>query len=469
MRCGAGQAIFVRVMQDSIFHKIWRSIFARPLVVGEEKEQRRTMLAFFVLHMRPLRLPERNLRFSHTFGLGGMTLVLLFLLVMTGVLLMLAYEATPERAYASIVSLEQGTQFGAFVRSIHYWSANLIVAVALCHLLRVFLTGGIYDGRQFNWVIGLALFGLIFGANFTGYLLPWDQLSYWAVTICTSMLGFVPLIGDWLQTVVRGGEEIGASTLIIFYTMHTTIVPVLFVIIATLHFWRVRKAKGVVLATSLGTSDDDAPSLVPTYPHLLVRELAVASTLIAAVMLIAALFDAGMGEPANPGMSSNPAKAPWFFMGFQEMQLHIHPLFSVVLIPMLCIVFLVLAPYLHTRGTGRGIWFISAAGRRSSQVAAFVGCITTALLVIVREFWLDGGDWFGSLDPVIRQGLMPFIMIVVLVVAVMVFLKRRFVIAAEEIHQALFVLLLSSLVTLTIIGVWFRGPGMALTWPWKTM
>ena len=233
------------------------------------------MLAFLVLHLRPLRVPERNLRFAHTFGLGGMSLVLLFLLAATGVLLMLGYEATPETAYASIVNLERDMLFGAFVRSIHYWSANLLVAVGLCHLLRVFLTGGIYDGRQFNWVIGLGLLALILAANFTGYLLPWDQLSFWAVTICTSMLAYIPVIGEWLQTVSRGGPEVGGATLVLFYTLHTTIVPVLFVVLVSLHFWRIRKARGVVPARSLTDSEEEEAAKVTTYPHLLVRELAV--------------------------------------------------------------------------------------------------------------------------------------------------------------------------------------------------
>ena len=457
-------------MRDgALLRRVWRSIFARPLLVEEENERRQTMLAFLVLHLRPLRVPERNLRFAHTFGLGGMSLVLLFLLAATGVLLMLGYEATPETAYASIVNLERDMLFGAFVRSIHYWSANLLVAVGLCHLLRVFLTGGIYDGRQFNWVIGLGLLALILAANFTGYLLPWDQLSFWAVTICTSMLAYIPVIGEWLQTVSRGGPEVGGATLVLFYTLHTTIVPVLFVVLVSLHFWRIRKARGVVPARSLTDSEEEEAAKVTTYPHLLVRELAVGSALTAAVMLVAALFGAGIGEPANPGMSSNPAKAPWFFMGFQELQLHIHPLFSVVFIPVLCAFLLALVPYLGTRGLGRGIWFISEKGLRSSAVAALAGGLMTVVLVLVNEFLLDGAAMLGFLPPVVRQGLLPFLVIAALVVGLVAVLKRRFSIEAEEVHQALFVVLFSVLVTLTIVGVWFRGQGMALTWPWKVL
>ncbi len=187
--------------------RIVQSVFPRPIVPRSDADRRRTVLEFLVLHMRPVRLPESSLRYTHTWGLGGMSLVLLGLLAATGLLLMLVYEPVPERAYDSVVSLQQDVVFGGLVRNLHHWSANLLVAVALLHLLRVFFTGGFHGQRSFNWVIGLSLLLAILASNFTGYLLPWDQLSYWAVTICTGMLGYVPWIGEWLQSVARGGSR----------------------------------------------------------------------------------------------------------------------------------------------------------------------------------------------------------------------------------------------------------------------
>ncbi len=190
---------------------------------------------YFFLHMRPNRLPAATLRYTHTFGLGGMSAVLVILLILTGALMMLAYEPTPDRAHDSITGLQTETLFGPLIRGLHYWSANLLIAVALLHLLRVFFTGAKDGPRKLNWVIGLTLLACVLASNFTGYLLPWDQLSYWAVTICTGMLGYVPGIGGWLQEAARGGPDVGPTTLIIFYTLHTTVVPVALALLMGFH------------------------------------------------------------------------------------------------------------------------------------------------------------------------------------------------------------------------------------------
>ena len=154
--------------RSSVVAEIWRSIFPRPIIPRTERERRRTILEFFVLHMRPVRVRRSTLPYTHTFGLGGSSLTLIGLMVFTGVLLMLAYEPSPERAYDSIVSLQEGTLFGGLVRNIHHWSANLLVAVVLLHMLRVFFTGGFHGPRRFNWVIGLALANI---ANTTALIL----------------------------------------------------------------------------------------------------------------------------------------------------------------------------------------------------------------------------------------------------------------------------------------------------------
>ena len=307
---------------DVLFRRIWRSVFRGQIVPFTDRDRRWIVFNTLVLHFRPTQLPEKTLRFSHTFGLGGMSLVLILLLFATGILMMFVYEPSPDGAYASITGLQDDVLFGRLVRNTHHWSANILVGVALLHLLRVFLTGGYHGPRQFNWVVGLGLLLFILVANFTGYLLPWDQLSYWAVTISTAMLIYVPWIGEWLQQLARGGPEISAATLIGFYTIHTTVVPALLIVFAALHFWRVRKAKGVVVPRKEGEAAEDKPENVLFLPHLLTREVAVACTLVAVVLLVAVFFDAPLGAEANPGMSPNPAKAPWYFLGFQEHLLH---------------------------------------------------------------------------------------------------------------------------------------------------
>ena len=450
-------------VRSGLIVRVWRSVFPRPIVPRTEREQRKTILDFFVLHARPVRVRQSTLKYTHTFGLGGSSLVLFGLMVATGVLLMLAYEPSPDHAYASVVGMQQQSLFGGFVRNIHHWSANLLVAVVVLHLLRVFLTGGFHGSRQFNWVIGVALLAMVLASNFTGYLLPWDQLAYWAVTICTGMLGYVPLIGGWLQGVARGGAEIGPATLVIFYAFHTTLIPVSMVVLMGFHFWRVRKAGGVVDPRPAGEITEEKPVYVSTLPELLTREVAAALVLVALVLLVSVFFDAPLAAAANPGMSTNPAKAPWYFMGFQELQLHFHPLIAAVIIPFLVALALCAIPYLRFDDEASGPWFLSETGRRTGFLAAAAAIVVTTVLIVVDELLLQPGAGLPSL---LWRGFVPLALIGAGAFGFRLLLIRRFEASKSEVVQALFILFFVALVVLTITGVWFRGPGMALAWPW---
>jgi quinol-cytochrome oxidoreductase complex cytochrome b subunit len=449
--------------REGVLLRVWRSVFPRPIVPRTERDRHKTILDFFVLHMRPVRVRRSTLRYTHTFGLGGSSLVLISLMIGTGVLLMLGYEPSPERAYQSVVALGEESLFGGLVRNIHHWSANLLVAVVLLHMLRVFFTGGFHGPRRFNWVIGLALFAVILASNFTGYLLPWDQLAYWAVTICTGMLGYVPVVGGWLQVVARGGEEIGSATLVIFYTFHTTLLPVALVLLVGLHFWRVRKAGGVVDPRPPEEADNGKPDYVSTLPELLLRELAAAAALIAGVMVISVLVNAPLAAAANPGMSTNPAKAPWYFVGFQELQLHFHPLFAVVVFPALLAVALLSIPYLRYDVEQTGPWFLSETGRRGGWMAAALALTLTPILIVIDELVLQPG---AGLPTVFGRGVVPLAVLVAGLVAFRVLLRRRLQASKGELVQTIFIFFLVAMAVLTATGVWFRGPGMALTWPW---
>jgi quinol-cytochrome oxidoreductase complex cytochrome b subunit len=393
--------------------------------------------------------------------------VLVTVLFATGILLMFAYEPSPERAYESIVSLQDDVLFGKLIRNIHHWSANFLIVIVLFHLLRVYFTGAYHAPRQFNWLIGLSLLACIVVSNFTGYLMPWDQLSYWAITISTGMIGYIPGVGVWLQELVRGGPEIGSATLVIFYTLHTTVVPVLLVVLMAFHFWRVRKAHGVVIPHAADEEPEKAPEYVLTLPNLLLRELVVACILIAFIMVISVLFNAPLGDAANPGMSPNPAKAPWYFLGLQELLLHFHPLFAVVIIPLVASVALVFIPYYRYDTSMAGAWFLSHKGRRVGTLAAVVAAVATPILILADEFWLDMTGWAPGIPSVVRSGLLPTLVIGAALVSFYVFLKRKHGASNNEAIQAMFILLTVVLVILTGIGVWFRGPGMALMWPWS--
>ena len=286
--------------QPGYVRRIWLSMFPAPLPPRSERERTRFLLRNLILHFRPTLVPERTLRFSLTFGLGGMAAVLVVLQLFTGVLLKFVYEPFPTQAYESLIRLQGTFLFGRLIRNIHFWSANFLILVVFLHGLRVLFTGAFHAPRQMNWVIGLTLFLLVVASNLTGYLLPWDQLAYWATTICVGMLEYIPFIGTWLQRAILGGSQMGLPTLRNFYAFHTAVIPALIVALMAFHFWRVRKAGGLVIPRSPGEELIDKPITVSTVPHLLVREVTVALCLVAFVMVFSVVFDAPMGASANP-------------------------------------------------------------------------------------------------------------------------------------------------------------------------
>ncbi len=418
--------------------------------------------------MRPVRLPERTVAFRHTFGLGGMAAALVLLLILTGVLLMFVYEPTPERAYGSIEALRRDVRFGGLVRNVHHWSANLLVIITFLHLLRTFFTGAFHGARQFNWVIGTLLLLVVLAANFTGYLLPWDQLSYWAITIVTAMLGYVPAIGDGLRQLARGGPEIGSATLINFYTFHTTVFPVTLVTLMAFHFWRVRKAGGVVVPRAYDEAVEERPDTVLFVPSLLAREFVTALVLVASVLVISVAFDAGLAEPANPGMSPNPAKAPWYFLGLQELLLHFHPTWAVVILPGLALLGLLAIPYIRYDEPMEGPWFLSTIGRSLAIAGAVAALALTPLWVLLDEYVTDWSGWLAGLPPGLSEGLVPAVIALGVMWGVVRLAARQHGGNRQEVLQAAFAFVTTALVILTIVGVWFRGEGMALTWPWTS-
>jgi len=444
--------------------RLWRSVFRGPIAPRTDRERKWVVLNNFILHFRPVRLPAKTLGYAHTFGLGGMSLVLVLLLIGTGALLMFAYEPVSGDAYRSVLRLEDDLLFGGFVRGVHHWSANLLIVVVVLHLLRVFFSGAFHPPRQFNWVIGLGLLACVLASNFTGYLLPWDQLSYWAITISTGMLSYVPIAGEWLQRTVRGGDEIGRATLITFYTLHTTVVPVVLLVLMGFHFWRVRKAKGVVVPRAPNDALDDEPEKVLGVPFLLLRELVVALALLAFVSLVAALFAAPLGEAANPGMSPNPAKAPWYFMGIQELFLHFHPLFAVLLLPVAAVLALLMIPYVRYETDTSGIWFASHQGRTLARAAAIAAVIAVPLLVVADEWVVDLPGLFPWLPPVMTNGVLPVALFGAAGWWGYRWLRVRRAATTNEAVQTVFVFLGTAFAILTVIGVWLRTEGMALGW-----
>jgi quinol-cytochrome oxidoreductase complex cytochrome b subunit len=446
------------------FHRIFNSIFPDPIIPKSDRERKRYLLKNLILHFRPAAVPEKTLKFSLTWGLGGMAAVLICLQLGTGLLLKFVYVATPSGAYQSILLLNDSVMFGRLIRNIHHWCANFLVLVVFLHMLRVFFTGAFYPPRQFTWIIGLALFALVLAANFTGYLLPYDQLAYWAVTVSIGMLGYVPVVGGLLQEVIRGGNEIGPVTLNMFFAIHTAVIPICLTILMAFHFWRIRKSGGLVIPRVPGEEIEEKPVRVPTQPHLLLRELVVALVLVAVVMVVSVSLDVPLGNPANPGLSPNPTKAPWYFAGLQELLVHLHPLFAVFIIPLVLAAALMAIPYLRYDTGTEGVWFASLKGRRMAMISAAAAIFAATVGILVNEYLFNLISGVHRVPAVIGNGLIPFALLFLGCAGFYIFVKSRFSATKNEGVQALFVLILFVFLTLTVTGIWFRGPGMKLMW-----
>ena len=276
-----------------------------PRANAGDRSRMRTVANNAILHLHPTRVPARALRFTYTWGLGGMCVVLAIMLVLTGVMLMFRYEPSVERAYISVQALETQVAFGSLVRGVHHWSANMLVVTTFLHLVRVFLTGGYKNKRSTNWLIGVGLLVLVLAFNFTGYLLPWDQLAYWAITVSTSLISYLPLVGPQLSDMLLGGPEVGQVALNNFYALHVAVLPVLLALTMAYHFWRVRKDGGI----SQPKAEGDRPSeRVTTIPHLVRREFAVAAITLTGMVLFAMLQPAPLGELANPTALAQPGQ-----------------------------------------------------------------------------------------------------------------------------------------------------------------
>jgi len=196
-------------------------------------------------HLHPVKVKRHGVKLSYTLCLGGLSFFLFILLTITGIFLMFYYTPTVEQAYADVSALSTNVAFGSLVRNMHRWGAHLMVLSVFLHMSRVFYHGTYKPPREFNWVVGVVLLLLTLLLSFTGYLLPWDQLALWAVTVGTNMAGFVPVVGSQVKFALLGSAEVTANTLLRWYVLHVLFFPFIIVIFMAGHFWRVRKDGGI--------------------------------------------------------------------------------------------------------------------------------------------------------------------------------------------------------------------------------
>jgi quinol-cytochrome oxidoreductase complex cytochrome b subunit len=196
-------------------------------------------------HLHPVKVKRHGVKLSYTLCLGGLSFFLFILLTITGIFLMFYYTPTAEMAYSDIEALSTSVAFGSLVRNMHRWGAHLMVLSVFLHMSRVFYHGAYKPPREFNWVVGVILLLLTLLLSFSGYLLPWDQLALWAVTVGTNMAGYVPVVGNQVKFALLAGVEVSAATLLRFYVLHVLAFPFIIVLFMAVHFWRVRKDGGI--------------------------------------------------------------------------------------------------------------------------------------------------------------------------------------------------------------------------------
>ena len=459
------------------------------------------------LHLHPVRVHRWCLRWSTTWGLGIAAFSCFFVLLVTGVLLMFYYKPYPDVAYLSIKDIHFVVPTGRFMRNIHRWSGNLMVVLVLLHMVRVFYTASYRKPREFNWLIGMGLLTMTLGLSFTGYLLPWDQLAYWAITIganiaqspreVTDALGVTEWfdIGGVQKLILLGSEEVGEEALIRFYLFHVMILPLALVIFVAVHFWRIRKDGGLARPadadrrlTTPGSDiypvfnqapqktyslaaivrgktpavGDGPEQTLPSMPHLLFAEAAVFMLAIAISVVLAIILDAPLKEVANPAVPENPAKAPWYFLGLQELVSH-SAFMGGVGIPLIVLLGLGLIPYLDREKEGTGNWFGGAGGGRLVTRSAFFGLAVVVALeaFVIRFGWIR--QWWPQTPQLIITLLNPGTVLTVVYAAYSLWcLKRHDSTRAGAL--ALFTCFVCGFVVLTVIGTYFRGPNWDFYW-----
>jgi quinol-cytochrome oxidoreductase complex cytochrome b subunit len=321
-----------------------------------DREAGDAIVSNFLLHWFPAKISKASMAWSYSFWLGTISAALFLLLTLSGLPLLFLYVPSVERAYQSVKDIEFVITFGSWIRAVHRISAHLMVIAVSLHLIRVFLTGAYKNGvgrgqrREINWVIGVAMYLSTLFLSFTGYLLPWDQLAFWAVTVGTNIASSIPWIGPTVRELLIGGRTIEQATLIRFYALHIVILPLFLGVLFAYHMWRVRKDGGLARADAEGVLERPrtvAPVATKTYTLLgvargtaptvtartleaadttvnsapdLVRRAAIATFGTIAVVSIMSVFIASpLEEPANPLVTPNPAKAPWYFLWLQEI------------------------------------------------------------------------------------------------------------------------------------------------------
>ncbi len=326
----------------------------------------------FYAHIHPPTIPAREASFAYTFGLGGISLLLLFVVGVTGILEMFFYVPTTEGAYESVQLITHLAPYGWLLRNMHFWGGQLMVGTVILHMARVVLSGG-YKARRLNWLIGVGLLLLTLFLDFTGYVLRWDQDTSWALMVGTNLLKEIPGLGSALYRFTVGGRGIGGPALLRFFTWHVfgLVLPAL--VLVVWHLFRVRRDGGI-------SHRERTPRI--RREELIKIELTAAGMVMLGLIGLSLLVDAPLGPPANPSAFATDPQAPWFFIWIQELLRFMPPFIAGILIPLTVLGLLAILPYSLDRQTeGLGQWF-----NRPGQLAQyfFVTLLIAVTVLTVR-------------------------------------------------------------------------------------
>lgn len=401
---GRGLRGFVADKADQTFTRVtagipWRDF--RGMLRGDDPPRPNPRLKphseSFWLHIKPSYYHESVTRFTHTFRLGLLSTYLFVIEIITGLLLMIWYAPTPERAYSDMVRLLSNVPMGQLMRDVHRLAAEAMVIVVVLHMFRTYLTGSYKKPRQFTWLTGVVLLAATLFLSFSGYLLPWDQLAFWAVTIGTSMAEASPtppgagpigelLIGqsDWVGTAVnlllRGSPDIGASGLLRFYLLHVFFLPLLVIVFFFVHYYKVVHF-GISLPAKEEEVGQDSANRVPAdrrryyLMDIAIDEIVFLSVVTFILMAMCAFFyDAKLENIANPLKTPLHTTAPWYFFWLQGLLKVGDKVLWGLFIPAVFVGLITLVPYLDYNPSRRG---------KDRRVALGLGFLVASAIIVL--------------------------------------------------------------------------------------
>jgi ubiquinol-cytochrome c reductase cytochrome b subunit len=312
----------------------------------------------FLRHIRPGSYKAPAVAFKNTWFMGFFCVFLLVLACVTGAILMVYYAPSPTEAYGSIIRLETEVPFGSLMRDLHRLGGELMIITVVLHMLRVFVAGAHNRKRSFTWITGIMLLLCTLMLAFSGYLLPWDQLAFWGVTIATSMAETIPLIGDNLTLFLRGGPEFGSDGLLRFYLLHIIVLPTMMFLFLGIHYYRVARLHGISLPNNSGKVEKTVQTegWLRFFPNVLLFELLLSLASLLVLIGVATFFyDAPLEHHAAPNHTPLQTRAPWFFLWLQG-GLKLGDTFIMgICFPVLLLCLLLFLPYID-RGSRRSFF-----------------------------------------------------------------------------------------------------------------